>query len=346
MLEMPVLFDVGSERSFITEEAVQQLGIESARKEPLIVDGFGGMNTMRCTSARIKLKMRRTDGRFFTMFANSVPKLVSEIAVAKLTGKMLRQIGSTQSTSLPTVTVKPQILVGADYFHEIFRESASTKLPSGFHLLRTCLGDMVSGKGRSKWYRAPSKILPKASNRYCCNVAKTKDKILFVHPRSREIKTTSEEINCGAVRTKQDRRIVEKWTREIEKEESIFDAPPLPDISEERLQWVLGMIEKNHQAWEQSAEEKGKSMVDSVRDDAEEIIEAASEAIEKSSVTLAKELEDRLALAMDDRGSDRRRISNRVCRSDIPLPTVRPVLHKILPCTVPTQGKKIERSST
>ncbi|KHN86603.1 hypothetical protein Tcan_01426 [Toxocara canis] len=150
MLKMPVLFDVGSERSFITEEAVQQLGIESARKEPLIVDGFGGMNTMRCTSARIKLKMRRTDGRFFTMFANSVPKLVSEIAVAKLTGKMLRQIGSTQSTSLPAVTVKPQILVGADYFHEISRESASIKLPSGFHLLRTCLGDMVSGKGRSK----------------------------------------------------------------------------------------------------------------------------------------------------------------------------------------------------
>ncbi|KHN87665.1 hypothetical protein Tcan_00032, partial [Toxocara canis] len=80
--------------------------------------------------------------------------------------------------------------------------------------------------------------------------------------------------------------------KKTEKEESIFDAPPLPDISEERLQWALGMIEKNHQAWEQSAEEKGKSMVDSVRDDAEEIIEAASEAIEKSSVTLAKELED------------------------------------------------------
>ncbi|KHN84641.1 hypothetical protein Tcan_06730 [Toxocara canis] len=52
------------------------------------------------------------------------------------------------------------------------------------------------------------------------------------------------------------------------------------------------MIEKNHQTWEQSAEENEKSMVDSVRDDAEEIIEAASEAIEKSSVTLAKELED------------------------------------------------------
>ncbi|KHN78770.1 hypothetical protein Tcan_00049, partial [Toxocara canis] len=66
---------------------------------------------------------------------------------------------------------------GADYFHEIFRESASTKLPSGFHFLRTCLGDMVSGKGRSKRYRSPSKILPKASNRYCCNVAKTKDEL-------------------------------------------------------------------------------------------------------------------------------------------------------------------------
>uniref|UniRef100_A0A915AWA4 Peptidase aspartic putative domain-containing protein n=1 Tax=Parascaris univalens TaxID=6257 RepID=A0A915AWA4_PARUN len=86
-IKVPVLFDVGSERSFITEEIVQQLGIEVTYKEPLIVDGFGGTHITHCTFARVRLKMKRTDGRFFTMFANSVPRLVSEIAIAKLTEK-------------------------------------------------------------------------------------------------------------------------------------------------------------------------------------------------------------------------------------------------------------------
>ncbi|VDM23654.1 unnamed protein product [Toxocara canis] len=94
---------------------------------------------MRCTSARIKLKMIRTDGRFLTMSVNSVPELVSEIAVAKLTGKMLWWISSTWGIRLPTVMVKPQMLVEADYqriisrFEEIRsgndKKEGATKVP-------------------------------------------------------------------------------------------------------------------------------------------------------------------------------------------------------------------------
>uniref|UniRef100_A0A915BS15 CCHC-type domain-containing protein n=1 Tax=Parascaris univalens TaxID=6257 RepID=A0A915BS15_PARUN len=152
-----------------------QLGIEVTHKESLIVDGFGGTHITHGTSARVKLKMRRTDGRLFTMFANSVSRLVSEIAIAKLTEKTLRRIRSTRNITLPMVTLKPQILVGADYFHEIFRGSASTKLPSGFHLIRTCLGDMISGQGRSSRHGTFSKIKP--ANHYCRNVASAKDEL-------------------------------------------------------------------------------------------------------------------------------------------------------------------------
>uniref|UniRef100_A0A915CID3 Uncharacterized protein n=1 Tax=Parascaris univalens TaxID=6257 RepID=A0A915CID3_PARUN len=63
-----------------------QLGIEVTHKEPLIVDGFGGTHITHCTSARVKLKMKRTDGRFFTMLRTRT-RLVSEIAIAKLTEK-------------------------------------------------------------------------------------------------------------------------------------------------------------------------------------------------------------------------------------------------------------------
>uniref|UniRef100_A0A914ZGL8 Uncharacterized protein n=1 Tax=Parascaris univalens TaxID=6257 RepID=A0A914ZGL8_PARUN len=50
-------------------------GHRSNTKEPLTVDGFGGTHTTHCTSARVKLKMKGTDGRLLTMFANSVPRL-------------------------------------------------------------------------------------------------------------------------------------------------------------------------------------------------------------------------------------------------------------------------------
>uniref|UniRef100_A0A915BV27 Uncharacterized protein n=1 Tax=Parascaris univalens TaxID=6257 RepID=A0A915BV27_PARUN len=86
-----------------------------------------------------------------------------------------RRIRSTRNVTPPTVALKPQILVGADYFHEIFRGSASTKLPSGFHLIRTCLGDIISGQGRSNRHCTLSKIKP--ANRCCCNVASAKDEL-------------------------------------------------------------------------------------------------------------------------------------------------------------------------
>uniref|UniRef100_A0A915CLJ6 Uncharacterized protein n=1 Tax=Parascaris univalens TaxID=6257 RepID=A0A915CLJ6_PARUN len=44
--------------------------------------------------------------------------------------------------------------------------------------------------------------------------------------------------------------------------------------------------------WERSAEEQGKSTADAIRDDAEVIIEAASDAFQKSSAALTRELED------------------------------------------------------
>uniref|UniRef100_A0A914ZHE7 60S ribosomal protein L3 n=1 Tax=Parascaris univalens TaxID=6257 RepID=A0A914ZHE7_PARUN len=44
------------------------------------VGGFGGTHTIHCTSARVKLKMKRSDGRLFTMFANSVPRVAVHAA--------------------------------------------------------------------------------------------------------------------------------------------------------------------------------------------------------------------------------------------------------------------------
>ncbi|MFH4977642.1 hypothetical protein AB6A40_004351 [Gnathostoma spinigerum] len=166
-LNMSVLFDVGSERSFITEDAVNKLGIKETHKETLTVDGFGGVNAIHCDSARVKLNFRRKDGRFFTLTANSVPQLTGEIRKAVLTERTIRELGVTRKADIPTIMVKPEILVGADYFHEIFRNSVAMKLPSGFYRIQTCLGDMISGKGT---VRNNEKQSHDPRNRYRCNV--------------------------------------------------------------------------------------------------------------------------------------------------------------------------------
>ncbi|VDK50515.1 unnamed protein product [Anisakis simplex] len=85
MLDVPVLFDVGSERSFITDELVKRLGIKVKRKEPITIDGFGGVKVMHGESARSRVKLRCVDGRFITITVNSVPELTGEIPVAELT---------------------------------------------------------------------------------------------------------------------------------------------------------------------------------------------------------------------------------------------------------------------
>uniref|UniRef100_A0A915A167 Uncharacterized protein n=1 Tax=Parascaris univalens TaxID=6257 RepID=A0A915A167_PARUN len=118
-----------------------------------------------------------------------------------------------------------------------------------------------------------------------------KDKILFAHPRPNEIKAVSEKVSCGEIRT-EDGEVTEEWALETEEKEPVFDAAPLTDISVERLQWVLSMIDKNPQAWKRSAEEQGKSTADAIRKDAEEITEVASDAFQKSSAALTRELED------------------------------------------------------
>ncbi|KHN88103.1 hypothetical protein Tcan_08638 [Toxocara canis] len=54
--------------------------------------------------------------------------------------------------------------------------------------------------------------------------------------------------------------------------------------------WVLETIDRNSQTWWQAPEEK--SAAESVRDEVEEIVEAAGEIIDRTSAMLAKKLED------------------------------------------------------
>ncbi|VDM40214.1 unnamed protein product [Toxocara canis] len=181
---------------------VQKLGIKVTHYEPLIVEAFGGTHIMRCTSARIKLKMRRTDARFRTTSVNSVPKL--------------------------------------------------------------CLCNNLNGRER---------VARDIRHRLC----EEHDRLLWpIEALSRTDPTTAARILLKRI------GIAAESIGDMLK---VFPRKKL-EISE----WVLDIIDRNRQAWEQSAEVEKKSTADSVRDKAVEI--EAVEIIDNCSVTLAKELED------------------------------------------------------
>uniref|UniRef100_A0A915CJ70 Uncharacterized protein n=1 Tax=Parascaris univalens TaxID=6257 RepID=A0A915CJ70_PARUN len=134
-------------------------------------------------------------------------------------------------------------------------------------------GYMISGQGPINRHGTSSEIKP--ANRYCCNVASAKDELeKFWSQERRKNKSGRRQNAQREIKMKQDREITEEWALATEEREPVFDAPPFTNISEE------------------SFKEQGKSTADAIRDDAEEIIEAASDAFQKSSAALARELED------------------------------------------------------
>ncbi|MFH4981860.1 hypothetical protein AB6A40_008569 [Gnathostoma spinigerum] len=105
---------------------------------------------------------------------NTVPELTDEIPVVKLTMQIKRKLLEERPSNLPTSMNKQQILIGADYFHDIFRTSSYTKLPSGFYLVSTIFGDMISGRG-SRDNLTP--LPEEGRKRFHCNVVSSKDEL-------------------------------------------------------------------------------------------------------------------------------------------------------------------------
>ncbi|VDK17639.1 unnamed protein product [Anisakis simplex] len=148
-----VLFDTGSQKSFITNELAQRIGLKcSEKKEDIEIMGFGEGNPKRYKSKTSQLEVVLQDGNSTTIEVNSVPFLTQKLRTTEITEEDARRWRAHYQTIIsPKGTWQhPQILIGADHFYDFILPVNTRRLSSGFQMVNSTVGWMLTGKGIMK----------------------------------------------------------------------------------------------------------------------------------------------------------------------------------------------------
>uniref|UniRef100_A0AC34GZ89 Peptidase aspartic putative domain-containing protein n=1 Tax=Panagrolaimus sp. ES5 TaxID=591445 RepID=A0AC34GZ89_9BILA len=138
IVDATVLFDAGSQRSFVSDNLIRQLKLPRGAKEKLNLQGTGAKATSY-TSTMVKLRIKTTEN-FEDIDANSMPIIANSVSLINF---------EENDPSNNTVTEEtPDILIGMDYF---FTFITSFEKRNNFVIVHSKIGQMLSDKiGSSK----------------------------------------------------------------------------------------------------------------------------------------------------------------------------------------------------
>lgn len=135
-----VFFDVGSQRSYVTDNLAQKLKLHSQGKEKLSVAGFANKVHSPYDSERVILGLKRTDRKIQKIFANTLTHLTPPLQYVQLNT-------NEEYNGLKKLKCKkPDILIGADHYFQFIANSLHTRLNSGFYVIDSSVGPILGGK--------------------------------------------------------------------------------------------------------------------------------------------------------------------------------------------------------
>ncbi|KAK5971253.1 Zinc knuckle family protein [Trichostrongylus colubriformis] len=146
-----LLLDTGAQRSFISQEAVARLHLTVTNITPLTTVMFGGVHTteqsgvtqatlLDDTNKKLSLTLRTKD----RITISCMPYYVT------YEDRRLHLLHTSHRILTAARTIVPDILIGIDYFWDIFTADHPQTLPSGLVLCYTRFGPTLSG---SKFFR-------------------------------------------------------------------------------------------------------------------------------------------------------------------------------------------------
>uniref|UniRef100_A0A914QCW9 Peptidase aspartic putative domain-containing protein n=1 Tax=Panagrolaimus davidi TaxID=227884 RepID=A0A914QCW9_9BILA len=103
--ETVVIFDSGSQQSYISNKLIDKLKLENIQKEKVHIIGFGGKKSSY-NSSLVKFQIKTIDG-CKEIFANSTKNITATVPVTEMV------------EDISTVYKTPDILIGMDYFFDI-----------------------------------------------------------------------------------------------------------------------------------------------------------------------------------------------------------------------------------
>uniref|UniRef100_A0A1I7YR93 DUF1758 domain-containing protein n=1 Tax=Steinernema glaseri TaxID=37863 RepID=A0A1I7YR93_9BILA len=133
-LECHAFLDSGSQRSYSLTSVTEALRLPKGTPTHLSVRGLGGVPTS-FESHTVEIGIRLLDGSSMVFSANTMPKITHK---------------GILTASLPNAEVdivQPSVLLGNNIFWEICASNITSSLPNGFKVVRSKVGDIVTGRG-------------------------------------------------------------------------------------------------------------------------------------------------------------------------------------------------------
>jgi hypothetical protein len=143
-----LLFDSGSQRSYITETLAKKLNLQSTSTVSLLLSTFGATKPKPINSVIVPLRIKLNDGIYFTLNANVTPfitsgihrELIDKSSIASLNRLVLADSLPTQADVIYT-----DLLIGSDYYND-FVLSTKFEVSSGLYCIDTTVGWIVQGR--------------------------------------------------------------------------------------------------------------------------------------------------------------------------------------------------------
>ena len=151
--EILVFFDIGSCRTFITDDLARALNLQKGPKHHNTLKVFGDPIAKQYPTTQVEIGLRGIHEDII-IDASTIGHMVSNLDTVSL--KDLDQLElRNQQMSLPIVTLKPDLLIGVDHFWK-FNPVRTQMLPSGFALVSTSIGAIISGQGNARTSTLPT----------------------------------------------------------------------------------------------------------------------------------------------------------------------------------------------
>lgn len=148
-VEVKVLFDSGSQRSYITQELKDKLNLKPTRTETLNLNTFGDNSYRRQKCDLVKLSLSKTSGREISVNALTFPTICSKLPMSV----EIQQYPHLQNLELadnPSHNHKPiDVLIGSDHYWHFINGNV-IKGESGPVAVESELGWILSGVAENR----------------------------------------------------------------------------------------------------------------------------------------------------------------------------------------------------
>uniref|UniRef100_A0AAF5Q836 DUF1758 domain-containing protein n=1 Tax=Wuchereria bancrofti TaxID=6293 RepID=A0AAF5Q836_WUCBA len=139
-----VLFDPGSQSSFISRKLASRLGLAETTKKELKLFSFGNQFPKLYQTNKVKLGIRTLESKIITINAYALDYLTDKLQIINPSSYDMKFITrQKQLDESEGYWSRPDIIIGVDHFFEFMQPYKVHSMLSGFYLLHTKVVDIL-----------------------------------------------------------------------------------------------------------------------------------------------------------------------------------------------------------